>query len=446
MMLSAWRSRFLFLSVVTAVCLVTLLPPARAASVQVVCPGGGPGDFPSITEALNTLNPNDANTITVSGNCVENVSFNNFERLVIQSAPGQTATITASDPSRSVLFTIQSTGILLSGLVFQGGSQGVVLAQGSNVAIVNCTIQQNSGEAGLHVTQTSTLVMQNSTIQDNQGRGIQLNGASHVTLAATPNQRIRVLRNGREGILVDGSYLQVNFGTLDVENNGGAAISQQGGRMLIFAGGGGGANLFQGNGEGIEVFNAGSATFFGRNVIQNNGEVGLQVWGSSVFFTGSILPDGTLDATIIEGHATVGVNVVRLGELTMNGPHQIQSNGSSSADPTVRGGIRVNRGSLTLLNGVQISNNTGPGIRADQNTGTTVTDVTISSNSEEGVHVDRRSVAGFSQPLSIVGNGIASISCDTTSLVFGDLTGVDGINCMRIERALGPPRPGDVLP
>jgi hypothetical protein len=157
------------------------------------------------------------------------------------------------------------------------------------------------------------------------------------------------------------------------------------------------------------------------------------------------LPDGSLSATIIQGHNIVGVNVVRSGELTMRGPHQIQNNGSSIADSTLRGGIRLNRSSLTLGGGVQITGNTGPGVRADQNTGTSVSNVTISSNTEEGVLVDRQSVAGFSQPLSIVGNGTTSISCDTTSLIFGDLTGVAGINCMRIERQVGPPRPGRIL-
>src|SRR6266705_3597587 len=103
MILSSWRSRFIFLSVVTAFFLLTLLPPARAASVQVVCPGGGPGAFPSIDAALSTLDPNDFNTVTVSGNCVENIFIANFERLLIQSAPGQTATITAPDPSGIVL-------------------------------------------------------------------------------------------------------------------------------------------------------------------------------------------------------------------------------------------------------------------------------------------------------------------------------------------------------
>ena len=448
MILSSWRSRFLFLSIVTASFLLTLLPPARAASVQVVCPGGGPGAYSSINAALSALDPHGPNTITVSGTCVENIFIPNFGQLVIQSAPGQTATLTAPDPSGFVLHTFQSTGILLSGLVFQGGSQSVVLSQGSNVTIVNCTIQQSSGEAGLHVQTASTLVVENSTIQDNQGRGLQVNGNSNVSLATSPNQRIRVLRNGGDGIQVDGSYLQVNFGTLDVENNAGAAIAQSGGRLLMFGDGVNGGSLFQGNGEGIDIFQAGSAHFFGRNVIRGNGDVGIQVWGSSALFTGGgILPDGSLSATIVQGHNTVGINVIRLGELTMSGPHQIQNNGSSAADPGVRGGIRVNRGSLALDSGVQVTNNTGVGIRAVQNTGVSLlANVTVSGNTEGGVLVDRQSVAGFFQPFSIVGNGIASISCDTTSLIFGDLTGVAGIDCMRIERTLGPPRPGRVLP
>jgi hypothetical protein len=395
---------------------------------------------------LNTLNPNEANLITVSGTCVENLFIPNFERLQIQSAFGQTATIQAADPTQIVLQTFQSTGITLTNLVLQGGSVGILLNQGSNATINNCTIQGNSSD-GLDMQMASTLVMENSTIQNNQGSGMAVAVGSNATMATQPNERIRVLRNGGDGIDVDGSFFQVNFGTLDVENNAGAAIFQTGGRLLIFGPQGAGeGNLFQGNGEGIDIFQAGSAQFFGKNTISNNGDVGLQVLGSSVVFSGRTLADGTLNATVIENHATVGVNIVRSGELTMNGPHQIKNNGTVAADPTLRGGIRINRASLTLTRGVQISNNTGPGIRADQNTGTSLTNVTVSGNTEEGVHVDRQSVAGFFQPLSIVGNGTSSISCDSSSLIFGDLSGVGGIDCMRIERALGPPRPGRIQP
>ena len=408
---------------------------AAFVNVQVVCPGGGPSAFPSISAALATLDPNDANTITVTGTCADNIFIANFERLFIQSAPGQTATIIAAKPSGIVLHTFQSTGILLSGLVFQGGSTGVLLNQGSNVTIVDCTMQQNSGD-GLHMQMNSVLVMENSTIQDNQGDGLSAAGGSEATLATNPNQRIRILSNGGNGIALDGSNMQVNFGVLDVENNAGSAIIQTGGRMLIFDGGVQGGNLFQGNGEGIDVFNAGSAQFFGKNVIRNNGDVGVQILGSSVAFNGR--------ATVIEGHATLGVNVVRQGELSMGGPHLIQNNGSATADSTLRGGIRVSRASVTLQNGVQIIGNVGPGIRADFNTGALVTNVTVSNNSEEGVRVGRQSVSEFIPPFTIAGNGAASVSCDTTSLVFGDLSGVTNLDCSRIERSQGPPRAGTV--
>jgi hypothetical protein len=420
--------------------------PAWAAfvNVQVVCPGGAPGAYPSISAALAAMDPNDANTITVTGTCSDNIFVANFERLLIQSAPGQTATIAAANPSGIVLHTFQSTGVVLSGLVFQGGATGVLLNQGSNVTMFGCTMQQNSGD-GLHIQMNSILVMVNSTIQDNQGSGLSAAGGSEVTFDANPPQRIRILRNGNDGIDLDGSNLQVNSGVLDLENNAGAAIFQSGGRMRIFDGGVEGGNLFQGNGEGIDVFWGGSAQFFGRNVIRNNGDVGVQVLGSSVAFNGNgTLPDGSVRATVIQGHATVGVNVVRLGQLTMAGPHQIQNNGTATADPTLRGGIRVSRASLTLQNGVQITGNVGPGIRADFSTGALVSNITVSNNSEEGVRVGRQSTSEFIPPFTIAGNAGASVSCDTTSLVFGDLTGVTNLDCSRIERSQGPPRSGTV--
>jgi hypothetical protein len=128
----------------------------------------------------------------------------------------------------------------------------------------------------------------------------------------------------------------------------------------------------------------------------------------------------------------------------MAGPHLIQNNGSATADPTFRGGIRVNRGSLTLQNGVTITGNVGPGIRADFNTGVLVAIVTVSNNSEEGIRVGRQSVSQFLPPVTIAGNGAASVSCDTTSLLFGDLTGIADLDCSRIERTQGPPRAGAV--
>src|SRR5215472_10274933 len=58
----------------------------RAADVQVVCPGGGPGAFPSVSAALATLDPHGPNNITVTGTCVENIFIDKFHGLFIQSA------------------------------------------------------------------------------------------------------------------------------------------------------------------------------------------------------------------------------------------------------------------------------------------------------------------------------------------------------------------------
>jgi hypothetical protein len=139
-MLSARWYRIPLLAVFAFFSLALRIPAGQAAyvNVNVVCPGGEPGAYSSISAALNSLNPNDANTIVVSGACVENVFVANFERLLIIAADGQSPTITAADPGGIVLQTFQSTGITLYGLTFQGGSTGVLLNQGSNATIVNC--------------------------------------------------------------------------------------------------------------------------------------------------------------------------------------------------------------------------------------------------------------------------------------------------------------------
>jgi hypothetical protein len=263
-----------------------------------------------------------------------------------------------------------------------------------------------------------------------------------VTLATFPDQRIRVQGNSGDGIDVDGSYLQVNFGTLSVENNAGAALLAFGSRLLIFGGDAGDGNVFQNNGEGVDIFNAASGQFHGKNAIRANGDVGIQVVGSSVAINGN-----GLNVTVIEDHATLGVNIVRLGEVTFGGPHKIRNNGNIAADPTLRSGIRVVRGSLTLNRSPEISGNFGPGIRAEQNSGLSfgAAATTITNNAEDGVRVTLQSEAAFATTPVFSGNRGASISCDVTSLISGQLAGVPNIDCSRIVRTQGPPRPGKIL-
>lgn len=434
-----------FLLVTTFVLLVFLAPTSVSATdLTVICQTGGPGAYASINAALNALPLQGPNSITVTGTCTENIFLAFREQLLITAGPGQSATIASPDPNQTVLATFSSHGIVLTNLVFQGGAAGVDVSQGTEITLNNCTMQQNSSD-GLLVETGSTAIMENGTMQNNGGNGMTVTNTSTITLATMPGEQILVQGNAGDGIDVDGSSLQVNFGVLTIQNNQGAALGSFGGRLLIFGGVGTG-NVFQNNGEGVDVFNGGSASFFGKNTINANGDVGLQVLASSVVFNSKVAPDGTVKATVIEGHATLGVNVVRMGELTFNGPHTVTNNGSLTADPTLVSGIRVNRGSLTLNRGVQVSGNNGPGIRVEQNSGILTNGAaSIVNNTQAGVLVTLQSEATFPVTPVFSGNGVASIACDSTSLVSGQLAGIANIECSQIARQQGPPRPGRIL-
>lgn len=217
-----------------------------------------------------------------------------------------------------------------------------------------------------------------------------------------------------------------------MENNAGAAVAAFHGQLMFGGNPPSVGSVFKNNGEGIDLFDTSSARFFGTNLIQSNGEVGLQVVnGSSADFFGQTLPDGTVSATTIEGHSGPGVNGVRSSAATFNGPTFIRGNGSAS-DP-LRSGIRVEHSSVTVENGTSISENTGPGITADEGSTVNVSaSAAIRNNTEDGVRLTIQSNAGFTQPVSIVGNGGASIACDTSSLAFGDFTGIKNVNCSQL--------------
>jgi hypothetical protein len=92
------------------------------------------------------------------------------------------------------------------------------------------------------------------------------------------------------------------------------------------------------------------------------------------------------------------------------------------------------------LDGTKVAGNTGPGIAAGQGSAVNVLDgAMIQNNSEVGVRLSIQSNAGFSQPITISGNGGSSVSCDPSSIAFGDLTGIKNVNCSvqsELNRAL----------
>ncbi|HTS37408.1 MAG TPA: right-handed parallel beta-helix repeat-containing protein [Candidatus Solibacter sp.] len=407
---------------------LTFSTSALAANVSVNCNGATPGTFPSITAALSSLAPAGPNVITVRGICQENVVVGYYQNLTIQSAPGAAAVIeNAANPADIVFQSVGCRGLVLVNLVIEGGTVGLLVNQASEVVIHNVTVK-NNGADGATVQIGSTLGVESSQFINNGGNGLTAAAMSNVTLSTAPGETILFSGNAGAGISVDAAYLQVNFGAIRVVHNTGPAMLADNGQLLIFGGSTAGeGNVFQGNGGGIDLFDTSSGRFYGTNIIENNGEIGLLMLnGSSANFFGG--PSG---ASTISGHSGTGVLLIDSSSLTFDGPHVIRGNGS--ATDTLRSGIAVGHGNLELFNGATVQGNTGPGVTADESSTVNVSwNALIQGNTEDGVRLAIQSNANFTQPISIVGNGGASIACDTTSVAYGDFTGIKNVDCSQV--------------
>jgi hypothetical protein len=162
--------------------------------------------------------------------------------------------------------------------------------------------------------------------------------------------------------------------------------------------------------------------------------------GAGVFSNGSFITIGGF--TTIEDNGGPGV-IMQGGRSFIQGPgNGIRRNGSR--EPGFAG-VRVFKGAALDLTGVDVSGNFGPGVQAEFNAVLFLTNATIANNLEDGVRVLRGAVANIPAGNAILGNGGANLTCDTTGLVVGDPAGITNINCMRVERTLGPPRPGEIV-
>lgn len=389
---------------------VLLLPGAvRATNVTVDCDASG-----SINAALAGLDLVGPHTITVTGTCAENVDIFQRDRVTIQAPPGVTASITAANPNASVFQIIGSRLITLRRLVIRNGSQGIGIFRGSDVHIEGSEIEDNS-EAGVLATENSI---------------VTFGGAS-------PEQFVRVSSNGGPGIAVNTSVLNI-FGFTTIEDNGAAGI------VISFVGqaiidGIQGENVIRRNGShGVLLNGTSDALFSGQNTIRDNEGAGVQVVnGSHAAFNAFVLGDGTERVNVIERNGRFGVNVAGSSGANFNGPNTIRIND--------RGGVRIaNTSHVGFFRGNVITNNIGPGVRLERLGDLTFNGNTIMNNTEEGVQILRQSVASFNRENTIAGNGVANISCDTTSLMltFSDLTAITNIKCQRIARVEGPPRRG----
>jgi len=388
--------------------------------------------FSSINAALNSLDMSGPHQITVTGVCAETVQMAARPLLTIQAPTGKTAEIIGQQAGDAIV--INGTHVILRRLVLTArlsiGLASVVRARDVQI--------ERSPNQGLTVTDNSVVGLDRTTISGSAAAGIRADRNSTVLLAGpSPESFVRIQNNSGPGINSDGSAVSI-FGGVTIENNGGAGIVMTGGRLVID--GTRFENVIQNNGgSGLGVSGA-RANLSGQNAIRNNRGTGIAIGGGVVSL--SAAADGRV--TTIEGHV-LGVNVAAAGSFSSAGPNRIRNNGSTTETGRFVGGIRVGTVSrIQFDNGTEVTNNSGFGIFAELNAAMALHGTVISNNRGHGVSVLRNSTMLLTAG-TITGNTGASISCDTTGLVTGDVSGISGIQCMRIERENGPPRPGAVV-
>ncbi len=263
---------------------------------------------------------------------------------------------------------------------------------------------------------------------------VALNGWQRLTIQSAVGTTATVLSTaaGKRAFEVRDSTALV-FRRLIITGAGGGAILQRGSEALFE-----GTRLQGSNGVGLWLTGRSSAHLQGTvaepSVVANNNHNGIFVLGGSFLWIQG-------DA-LIENNARQGIAVVAGAVLDGAGRSIIiRGNGGH--------GIRLDT-AQAWLQGEEIYGNVGHGIHLQQASSLSLATVSIHGNGDAGIAVSRNSsvrmgVAYSAGPVTIAGNTGGDLTCDTTSLVAGDLSGVGQIECARIEREHGPPRPGEIV-
>lgn len=373
---------------------------AFPASVTVGCPGGTPGTYPSINAALAALDNQGPHTITVTGTCTESVLLDQRERLTIQAPTGQTATINGT--ASFGIQILNSGNITLRNLAVSAPQTGIAVANKSAAAIAGVTAQ-----GGLNA--------------------IDIFGGATANLGGFTAADAVLLHNSTNGMRIEGSVVFFP-GFVTAEDNSGAGIFMDSGRLEILGQNlsplQGGPNIFRGNFVGISISNGAFVQLSRYNLIENNDTNGILALVNSIVHL--------MGGTVIQGNPRSGVAVLFNSTLRSNGANTIQNNGS--ANDAFRSGVSASHNSMVWFGGGQIINNTGRGILTDSGATVRLDNSTVSGNSDEGLLLQHGAILESIGGNTVPANGSASVTCDATTVVFGDFTGFAPFECAKKEK------------
>lgn len=238
---------------------------SRGADVKVNCNK----NHATISAALKLLNPAEANTVTVSGRCKENVLILSFDRLTLISKSG--ATINDGSKGTNTVVDIEdSRRVTLQGFTINGGITGVACGTASVCYLTANTIQSSVGD-GVTVGVGASLFSNTNVIQNN-AEGLRVALGSAVISGGDAFQG-----NTGPGILVgDGSLYCL--GTT-IQNNGLGVIGRQGAGLRIES-----CTITDNASDGVQFEGSAEGRFAGANVITGNAGDGVNLGDLSFGF------------------------------------------------------------------------------------------------------------------------------------------------------------------
>lgn len=345
--------------VLASVVLALAANSLAAAQITVDCNAGQ-----SLTHALSQLDKHRPIVVSVNGTCTEYLHIVGFDGLTLKGLPGATLLQPAAVPSlfdsllliessRSVTitgFSVQadtttvpaigighgSVDIRLRDLKIQGGNEGIIVFEHSQVSIAN-VFALDPGYSPLGIYDGSDVHLERSQFVNSTGAfwhaGVDV-AASHLTLYGTTFRDMQVGMIARGGAIIDvvqfNTYFplggnsdvvienpsRANFNGVSISaasslnvgnaklriNNPGQAWGASSGGVLVSSGGilNAGANLVVTNsqGQGVYVSNNSQADL-GGSAITGSLHGGLVVLNHSTAAMGSVQPP-----TTISGNAT----------------------------------------------------------------------------------------------------------------------------------------------
>jgi len=284
----------------------------------------------SLNRALSQLDKRTPFTVSVNGTCTEYVRVTGFENLTLKGLPGATLLQPATgagalfnsvlliESSKSITvagFTIQadtttvsaigighgSTDIRLRALKVQGGTEGIVVFENSQVSIANVT-GRDPGYSPLGIYDSSDVHVERSLFEDTTGApwhaGIDV-GASHLTIYGTTIRNMQVGISAHQSSIIDVQTFDTYFpfgGNSDVTIDNSAGT----------------------NFDGVTVESGGSLNVNAKLVIKNPG----QSWGGTTAGV-SVSNGATLNASdtnlVITGSHGQGIVVLNNSHANLTG-------------------------------------------------------------------------------------------------------------------------------